>query len=245
MLDLAFFSGVAKLGSGDEVDAVVKLERLVEGKLGVAVVVGFDVPEVGQRSVDAPEELTADAEIDFLGVVDQLEALSEDGSFSILVVIPDVADGHGGEAKVLGNFTVEIKLAVLVRELDQTEVAEVAVLDRRVPESGAEAESVPGRRDICTGFHHVFAEVDAAENVLGVVAEVDFSFNFCRGIAGRKGGGSGQGANGFAVVANHGFCVWLLLSFLTGPQGGFGEKHYKLSIPRAKAPLDPTFRKSV
>ena len=107
-----------------------------------------------------------------------------------------------------------------------------------VPSTGAEADAVPFGGHVNTDFNEVVTEVETAEQILAGVSGVEFVFDFRRGVAGHKGGGSGQGANGFAVVLHRvsvGFR--LLLASLAAPVRNRQER-VGISIPHAKWQLE-------
>ena len=183
--------------------AGAQLDALAEVTGEVAVVVAFDVPVVGQRGVKA-EEFTGQGEVGFLsvlkdGATSQRKEVVIGGASGVVVV--DVTHSSGGKAKILRSFDIDVEfVGIGVVDVDRSTSDASWSLEGAIPCTGAEAKAVPLGGNINSSFDKVLTEVQTAEKVFAGVASVDFVFDFSRGVASREGGGSGQGANCFAVV---------------------------------------------
>jgi hypothetical protein len=121
------------------------------------------------------------------------------------VDVGDVANGEGRETEVSGDFSEEIKL-VSSYGTSANEIRRS--IESAVPSTGAEAEALILSGHVYAGFNELVPLVDATEDILAGVSRVEFVFDFRLSVASHKGGGSGQGANGFAVVLH--FCMLVI-----------------------------------
>src|SRR5690606_21487161 len=97
-----------------------------------------------------------------------------------------------------GNFGEQVELVVVNLADDRI------LLDAAIPGTGAEGDLSEIVADLDGGVLEVLAQLGAAEDVIGVVAHADFTFESrTRRVTHHDGGGHGKSANGFAVVAHH------------------------------------------
>ena len=107
MSKLTLFSKVTKSCTGVEGEAWADFVAFACTKFCVAIVVGFDIPEVSKGEINAVERLSK-GEVNFLCVIDFRRDGNETGR-SVVVDILDVTDRCSEEAKVFGNFSLEVK----------------------------------------------------------------------------------------------------------------------------------------